>query len=95
MNFCNNYSQKLKISFPNKGFSSLVTIVQRHSTDIHVRAQMTLMVHITKMNMPLWLTVLLFMKIENLFVHSNLTRNLEEWKSVAWKTIYHPQVSEI
>ncbi|CAF1670389.1 unnamed protein product, partial [Adineta ricciae] len=42
MNFCNNYGEKLKISFPNKGFSSLVAIVQRHSSDIHVRAQMAL-----------------------------------------------------
>ncbi|CAF3332548.1 unnamed protein product [Rotaria sp. Silwood2] len=93
MNFSSHYGEKLKISFPNKGFTALANIVQRNGSDIHARAQLTLMVHITKMEMQLWLAVLLFMKIEDLFVHTNLTQQLEQWKSIVLKTINHPQVS--
>lgn len=93
MNFSSHYGEKLKISFPNKGFTALANIVQRNGSDIHTRAQLTLMVHITKMEIKLWLAVLLFMKIEVLFVHTSLTQQLEQWKSIVLKTIDHPQVS--
>lgn len=93
MNFSSHYGDKLKIPFPNKGFTALANIIQRNGLDIHARAQLTLLVHITKMDMQLWLTVLLFMKIEALFVHTNLTQELEQWKWIALKTINHPQVS--
>ncbi|CAF3982985.1 unnamed protein product [Rotaria sp. Silwood1] len=93
MNFSNHYGEKLKVSFPNKGFTALANIVQRNGSDIHSRAQLTLMIHITKIQMQLWLAVLLFMKIEGLFVHTSLTQQLEEWTSIVLKTVNHPQVS--
>jgi len=55
--------------------------------------QLTLMVHITKMEIQVWLAVLLFMKIEGLFVHTSLTQQLEQWKYIVLKTINHPRVS--
>ena len=53
----------------------------------------TLMVHVTTMKMPLYLAVLLFMKIKDLLVHTSLTQELESWKSIVLKSINHPQVS--
>ena len=94
MNFANHYGEKLKLSFPKKGFQSLAVIVQRNGSDIHARAQLTLLVHVTKMELQLWLTVLLCMKTEDLFVHTSLTAQWQEWKSAVLKTIHHPQVSE-
>ncbi|CAF1597840.1 unnamed protein product [Didymodactylos carnosus] len=91
MNFSNYYGEKLKISFPHKGFTALAVIVQRDSSDINVRAQLTLMIHITKIEMQLWLAVLLFMKTETLFNHTSLAQQLEQWKSTVLKTINHPQ----
>jgi hypothetical protein len=38
MNFSSHYGEKLKISFPNKGFKALANIVQRNGSDIHARA---------------------------------------------------------
>ena len=93
MNFANLYGEKLKISFPKRGFQSLAVIVQRNSSDIHALAQLTLLVYVTKMELQLWLTVLLFIKAEDLFVHTSLTAQWQEWKSVVLKTIHHPQVS--
>ncbi|CAF3533287.1 unnamed protein product [Rotaria socialis] len=95
MNFSSNYGEKLKISFLNKGFTALANIIQRNGSNIHARAQLTLMVHITKMEMQLWLVVLLFMKIEDLSARTNLTQQLEQWKSIALKTISHPQIIKL
>ncbi|CAF3790133.1 unnamed protein product [Rotaria sp. Silwood1] len=95
MNFSNHYGEKLKVSFPNKGFTALANIVQRNGSDIHSRAQLTLMIHITKIQMQLWLAVLLFMKIEGLFVHTSLTQQLEEWTSIVLKTVNHPQIIKL
>lgn len=92
MNFVSHYDEKLKISFPNKGFIALANIVQKSTSDIQARAQLTLMVHITKMEMQLWLVVLLFMKTEGLFVHTSSTEQMAHWKSIVLKTISHPQV---
>ena len=66
MNFYTYYGEKL-----NK--LAMANIVQRNYSDSHARAQVTLIFHITKLEIHFWLAVLLFTKTEELSIHINLT----------------------
>ena len=93
LNLMNFYGEQMKISFPSNNLKSFVKIIRQNTSNIHKRAQLTLMVHLTHMNLHLPSVVLLFKKAETLFVYTSLTPQFEQWKSIVLKAINHPHVN--
>lgn len=89
-NFCKYLKHK---KYPKYGLSAISNIIAKDANDTNVKAQLMLLVHITKLNLPIQLSALYYTEFQNMVVFAELTTQMQIWKNLALKVLTHKNVS--
>lgn len=82
-NFCDTYS--VYREYPKSGLTALKTIVTKNVQDEHTKAQLTLLVHVSKMDLEPMRSARHIVDIQSMILKNELTHQVESWKTMILK----------
>lgn len=91
-NFCDNYSAYPRL-YPKNGLVALKNIVTKNLEDEHTKAQLTLLVHVSKMELEPERSALYILEFQNMVIKTELTSQVESWKTMILKLFSNTDVS--
>lgn len=91
-NFCSNYVDQI---YPLRGLRAIKNMVVKSIDEDDTKAQLTLMVHVSKMQLTPNESTLHFTQYQEMCLITELTSQLDIWYKLAMKVLEHKEVSKM